>query len=196
MTYNIHKQTHDYNGFIKGWYLKDTSLCDEIIKWFENYVDTHDEQTVGMNTGYKESTDVLLDRNEELFAAYHSQLRDITDQYFEEFPTANAYDPFGIIDGTNVQRYYPTQGFHSWHTERSNARMPNVTRHLVFMTYLNDISDEGETEWKHQGLKVKPEKGLTVIWPADWTYTHRGISSKTETKYITTGWYNYVEMDN
>jgi hypothetical protein len=91
---------------------------------------------------------------------------------------------------------YPTQGFHSWHTERSNARMPNVTRHLVFMTYLNDISDEGETEWKHQGLKVKPEKGLTVIWPADWTYTHRGISSKTETKYITTGWYNYVEMDN
>ena len=69
--------------------------------------------------------------------------------------------------------------------------MPGVTRHLVFMTYLNDISDEGETEWKHQGLKVKPEKGLTVIWPADWTYTHKGIPSHSETKYIATGWYNF-----
>jgi len=41
-------------------------------------------------------------------------------------------------------------------------------------------------------LKVKPEKGLTLIWPADWTFTHRGIPSMSETKYIVTGWYNYI----
>jgi len=32
----------------------------------------------------------------------------------------------------------------------------------------------------------------TVIWPADFTHTHRGIVSKTQEKYIATGWYNLV----
>jgi hypothetical protein len=59
------------------------------------------------------------------------------------------------------------------------------------MTYLNDVNDGGETHFYHQELKVQPRKGLTLIWPADWTYTHRGIASPTEDKYIVTGWYSY-----
>ena len=67
------------------------------------------------------------------------------------------------------------------------------SRHLVFMTYLNDVDDEGHTEFYHQKLKVKPRKNLTLIWPTDWTFTHRGIASPTQEKYITTGWLNYLE---
>ena len=66
-----------------------------------------------------------------------------------------------------------------------------ATRHLVFMTYLNTVNDGGETEWFHQQIKIQPRKGLTVMWPVDWTHVHRGVPSKTETKYITTGWYTY-----
>ena len=33
------------------------------------------------------------------------------------------------------------------------------------------------------------EKGLTVIWPSEWTFTHRGIKAVKEDKYIITGWY-------
>ena len=39
-------------------------------------------------------------------------------------------------------------------------------------------------------IKVKPEKGLTLIWPADWTFTHRGIPSPQE-QYIVTGWLSF-----
>ena len=67
-----------------------------------------------------------------------------------------------------------------------------VSRHLVFMTYLNDVKDDGQTEFYYQRLKIKPEKGLTLIWPADWTFTHRGIASNSEDKYIVTGWLNLV----
>jgi len=59
------------------------------------------------------------------------------------------------------------------------------------MTYLNDIKEGGETEFYYQKLKIKPETGLTLIWGTDWTTTHRGIPSKTETKYIATGWYSF-----
>jgi hypothetical protein len=60
------------------------------------------------------------------------------------------------------------------------------------MTYLNDINDGGETEFLYQNIKIKPKKGLTLIFPADWTFTHRGIASSTEEKFIVTGWYNYL----
>ena len=59
------------------------------------------------------------------------------------------------------------------------------------MTYLNDVIDGGETEWYYQNIKIKPERGLTVIWPSDWTFTHRGNTSPTQTKYIATGWFNF-----
>ena len=45
-------------------------------------------------------------------------------------------------------------------------------------------------------LKIKPKKGLTVLWPTDWTYTHRGIASPSQLKYIITGWYSYTEIAN
>jgi len=41
-------------------------------------------------------------------------------------------------------------------------------------------------------IKIKPKKGLTVIWPAEWMFTHRGIASMKEVKYIVTGWYSFV----
>ena len=61
------------------------------------------------------------------------------------------------------------------------------------MTYLNDVTDKGYTEFWHQDLRFEPKKGLTLIWPADWTYTHRGVPSTTQEKYIITGWLSYLD---
>ena len=96
-----------------------------------------------------------------------------------------------ITENINIQKYKPSQAYHSWHKERGSIR--TCTRHLVFMTYLNDIKDGGETEFYYQKLKVKPEKGLTLIWGSDWTFTHRGLPAINEDKYIITGWYNYTK---
>jgi hypothetical protein len=60
------------------------------------------------------------------------------------------------------------------------------------MTYLNTVTDQGGTEFLHQNLTVNAEQGKTLIWPADWTYTHRGVISPTQEKYIITGWFNYI----
>ena len=59
------------------------------------------------------------------------------------------------------------------------------------MTYLNNV-DNGGTEFLFQKLKIPAKKGLTLIWPSDFTHTHRGVVSKTQEKYIVTGWMNYV----
>ena len=54
---------------------------------------------------------------------------------------------------------------------------------------------EKENFWKEVAENIfwykKPKKGLTVIWPAIWTHTHKGLPAPKELKYICTGWYEW-----
>ena len=63
---------------------------------------------------------------------------------------------------------------------------------LTWLTYLNDVNDGGETEFEYQRIKAQPEEGLTLIWPAGYTHSHRGLPSPGETKYIITGWFRFA----
>ena len=47
---------------------------------------------------------------------------------------------------------------------------------------------EGETEFLNQGVRCKPEVGKLLIWPAQWTHTHRGNPNYSTDKYVLTGW--------
>ena len=85
----------------------------------------------------------------------------------------------------------PGEGFLKFHFENQYPKLH--TRHLVFMTYLNNVDKGGETEFLYQNVKFKPKKGLTLIWPTDWTHTHRGCPCK-KTKYIITGWYGFQNI--
>lgn len=191
-TLKTHKQTHDADTFLLGWYI-DESICDKLIDYFEN--DAY--QVIGKTYGgvqpdYKKSTDAwLVDHN--LLVEYSTHLQNVCRHYIEKYPMVDNYSPWGVVEKINLQRYYPDEGFYKWHCERGNPDCAEADRHMVFMTYLNTVEDGGETEFLHQKMKVKAEKGLTLVWPADWTYTHRGVVSTTETKYITTGWLSYLK---
>ena len=100
----------------------------------------------------------------------------------------NMPDFTSSVENIQIQKYEPNQGFKTWHCERSSIRQQ--TRCLAFMTYLNDVPDGG-TEFMYQKLTSPAKKGLTMIWPSDWTHVHKGQISKQHTKYIITGWLNY-----
>lgn len=87
----------------------------------------------------------------------------------------------------NLQRYLPEEGFFSWHCESEK----NSNRLAAWMIYLNTVTDGGETEFNYSSNLVQSVQSRLVIWPAYWTHFHRGIPSKSETKYILTGWFNY-----
>jgi prolyl 4-hydroxylase len=182
--------------FIGQYYLNKVDLCDKIINFFESSEDLIYKGTVGpneINTDYKDCDQCNLNDNISLFNEYLNELIVASNKYIKEYKFVDYYAPWGVIEPINIKRYVPpSQAFHSWHTERADSIMPVCLRNLVFMTYLNDIDDGGETEYYYQKLKIKPKKGLTVIWPADWTHTHRGITSPTQTKYIVTGWMSYL----
>lgn len=179
------------DNFIGAWTPDDIEICDKLIEFHKNNTAKFPGVTTrGVDPSQKDSTDCIV--NGEIGYEYFNWLQKVVNKYIEKYPWSNKYSPFGILENIYVQYYAPKGAYHAWHTERASPEFPYAQRHLVFMTYLNDVTDGGETEFLHQHLRIKPEKGLTVIWPADWTFTHRGIPSTTHEKYIITSWLSYM----
>ena len=88
-----------------------------------------------------------------------------------------------------IQKYELGGHNKGWHTERDSLNLSQ--RVFAWMTYLNDVNETGETEFLHFGLKFKPKKGQTLIWPANWTHAHRGNIVEKKEKYILTGWLSF-----
>lgn len=187
-------ELNSLNNFIGAWTLDDTSICDELVQYHQNTKYKGPGKTGGtIDKSIKDSIDCTLD-DPALFRKYDTEyLQPILEKYKEKYPYCNATAAWRHQTTPNIQYYPPGGGYYNWHCERLGSNLPYRNRHLVYMTYLNDVDDAGETEFYHQQLKIKPKKGLTVIWPADWTFTHRGITSPTQDKYIITGWYAFID---
>jgi len=184
-------------SFIGAWYLAEIDVCDELIGYFNNsaskvagqvgdgQVDRDVKDSVDLQIDYEHFTDPPVFR-------YLNNLTRVCQKYVEKYQASGAVDAWGIAEKVNIQHYEPSGGYKIWHCERRGKGMPGAARHLVFMTYLNDVADAGGTEFLYQGIMVQAKKGLTVIWPADWTHHHRGVISPTEEKYIITGWFSFM----
>jgi len=188
-------------SFIETEFLKDKKICDKLIAYFIQCDKKHaamhivNGETVVADPRIKTSTDITISRDTVLecpaLSDYLDELDIIVSEYVKKWPSCDWYSPWSINTPFTIQYYKPGEGYHSWHTERCGASKRSVSRHLVFMTYLNTVTDNGGTEFLNQQLIINAEKGKTVIWPADWTHTHRGVVSATQDKYIITGWFNY-----
>ena len=171
---------------------EDMHLCDDLIEYHKNNIEYKNlGKSIGANE-MKKSTDVTV------FPASQNpsimMYRKLLFGYMREYNKAydNPLAELTIADGFNIQHYKPGEGYLNWHSERS-VHLTHQ-RALTFMTYLNDVEDGGGTEFKYQGLRHNAKKGKTLIWPSDFTHTHRGQKSETQEKYITTGWFNHVDV--
>ena len=181
--------------FISGWFI-DESICDEVIDFYRE--DNYFPVTPGLsssgqvNTKQKESLDKSISHvtKDPRLVSYFDALSEVIKLYTEKYIWCDITESWTIVENVNIQWYPPNGGFKVFHFER-NGKLVSMNRHLVFMTYLNDVTDAGETEFYYQKLKVQPQKGLTLVWPVDWKHTHRGIPSPTQEKIIITGWYSF-----
>lgn len=98
----------------------------------------------------------------------------------------------------NLQKYLRgSGGYHHWHSEiyPQNASCESLHRVLLWMVYLNDVAEGGETEFLYQRRKIAPKQGRLVIAPAGFTHTHRGNVAVSNDKYIATSWILYQRAE-
>lgn len=180
--------------FIEEYYVS-ADLCKKIINSFEEKSNFHNQGPIGLNgidSSKKDSTDCMLEDLDEFYYLYIAELLPILRKYYEKYEIRSGEFYFG--SATNVQRYYPNQGYFVKHVERCAASLETVRRGLVFMTYLNTLNSEngaGGTAFPMQNIITTPVEGKTIVWPAEFTHPHHGITHTLETKYIVTGWLHY-----
>jgi hypothetical protein len=188
------------NSFIGGWFFEDPTVCDGMIEFFKT-CDAFERAPgiVGSANGprldkkAKDSIDLHVDisMSDPRLRRYVDALYGVIEMYKQKYRYAFSSAPWAIEPGISIQQYPPGGGFVVWHSERTSGMQHCVYRHLAFMTYLNDVTAGGETEFFYQEVKVKPQKGLTLFWPTDWTHTHRGVPAPKEQKTIVTGWLKF-----
>ena len=187
-------------NFIGSWMIEPLSLCDELITYFEsNIAKQHIGVTGGgRNLSVKDRMDIPIAPNQldlpgnEVFKLYINSLFTCYKDYLVQWPFLAEIAQNLALGSFNLGRYQRGQHFQKMHTER--ADLGSLHRVLAWMTYLNDVDEGGETYFSHYGLNIKPRKGLTIIWPAEWTHAHKGNVLLGESKYIITGWLTFSDF--
>mgnify|MGYP003668981680 FL=1 len=189
-------------NFINITPLEDINLCDDLIALFHEYEHHHAQGQVlenGVKGGVenrdlKDSTDlcILWEESERIktIKKYQEELRKQGIKYGHKYKIIQSLK-IDFTDSFNIQFYKPKGGYKSWHFERNHNTQG---RAFAFMTYLNDVP-KGGTEFYYQGTTTQAKKGDTMIFPAEWTHTHKSQISKEHEKYIATGWLE-LKKDN
>ena len=183
--------------FIGCWNLEQDSLCDALVEFFETHQDKQEagKSAGGVDLEVKNSTDITVhprDLESDEYKAvreYIDCLFDCFKDYTEQFPFLAQIMPNTDIGSFNIQKYLPGGHFKLPHSERTSIQ--NSFRILAWMSYLNDVEDGGTTTFTQQKMEVTPEKGKTMIWPAEWTHAHTGNLVNAGEKYIITGWMHF-----
>ena len=176
-------------------------FCDSLIDFFEK---NHQENSEDADKYYPSHINyggslTRRDFSLNLESSYDSSwgkkinsiLFECLDEYKETFFVLNQVEHTSYCNAyVKMQRTRPRGGYHVWHCELNSVSC--VDRCLAWILYLNDIPPgEGETEFLWQGMRIQPERGTLLIWPAQFTHTHRGNPVYSTEKYIVTGWIEY-----
>ena len=169
------------------------SFCEHVIDKFEK--DDRKSQGIvggGLRTDIKKSTDLSMthvsgwEYEDKVF--YQSLNKNIINyektrgKMYHKFILEEGGEQRVEDSGYQIQRTKPKE-YYVWHHDQASFR----SRRLTYIWYLNDVKDGGYTQF-NTGLKIHPEAGKMMIFPALWPWMHRGYPPKTETKYIVTGW--------
>jgi hypothetical protein len=168
----------------------DKRLCESAIKRFEELTDEQYEGRIGQladkDCSIKKSTDLVVSGKahwKDIDRALFRSLGTAILEFRETFPYFKG--PFKDM-GYAIQRTSPDEHYH-WHIDGGSHDFSQ--RQLVAVWYLNDVPGPGgETEFRFQDIRIKPEAGKLVLFPPFWTHEHRGVTLKNGVKYIATTW--------
>lgn len=192
----------EYSDFIGSYSCAiESSFCKDIIRAFDYYQDIgavfcEDGQFDNSNAGrfdyalslYEMSS--MMEGNAELYL--NDKMNECLEEYvnvFGHLKTRSFYSPT-----QKIQKTPAGGGYHVWHDE--DSALQDHARCLVWMLYLNDDYEGGETEFLYYKRRVNPEKGKLLIWPAGMTHAHRGGLVLEGTKYVATGWFYISPIGN
>ena len=168
--------------------------CAGLIEWFE-ILDESKQLVHTKLEGHREFDEVNLNDFREqtlkMQLDVYKRFDDILERYKQDVNVhEKALPEKSAWEEIRIKRYRAGRGNFLDHVDVGNYI--SARRFLVFFVYLNNVDFGGETEFPTFDLQVSPECGTILIFPATWTYLHRGNTPITNDKYILGSYKHYV----
>lgn len=159
-------------------------FCDQLVYYLERSTET----CYSDSREHRVCLDLEIPDESPFFPELVQSYRRICCAYFDQHPWAlSDLDPSGHFfdDGFMLTRYEQGVGHFAVHTDQ-RLNIPNP-RLFSTIWYLNTVETGGETHFPTLGdLKIHPEKGKAIHFPANWLFPHAGCIPVTQRKYIVT----------
>ena len=91
-----------------------------------------------------------------------------------------------------IHRVQPSGGYHVWHHEHD---FENSYRVLAWHLTIESPKSGGDTQFLYQSMKIEPEVGKLLLWPAGVTHKHRGNPPLEGQKTYITGWFEVIRPE-
>ena len=168
--------------------------CAGLIEWFE-ILDESKQLVHTKLEGHREFDEVNLNDFREqtlkMQLDVYKRFDDILERYKQDVKIhKKALPEKSAWEEIRIKRYRAGRGNFLDHVDVGDYI--SARRFLVFFVYLNNVEEGGETEFPTLDLQVSPECGTILIFPATWTYLHRGNTPISNDKYILGSYKHYV----
>ena len=135
--------------------------------------------------------DLQVYLNEYEMPELKNKVLDLLIPYFHKYAATFSLSKEGLsFNEVKIQKTEKYGNYSFWHSEVSG--IVSSARVLAWSVYLNDVPEAGETEFLFQQRRVRPKRGVLMVWPAAYTHLHRGNPPIGGDKYIITGWGIYT----
>jgi len=175
-------------------------LCKDIIEHYNNSKDLHYKGVTGsgLNVDIKDTFDLSITeaslKDETWNKIKNFLFKELNTNLQKYSKKLHVNNNFYLLQSTTLsaetlqmQKYEKGKGKYVYHTDFSVNYNDKLHRKITYLWYLNDVDIGGETEINGT-IKIKPESGKLLLFPACWTFPHCGLMPISHDKYIITGW--------
>lgn len=164
----------------------DANLCAQLIASFEGLARFQRGNGRGVRAGLDDSAWTELDispLSDPGFKGFLlTRIQEALVRYNADIGLSIPVPPSPHIAELVIKRYRPG------HDERFQLHFDSINevanRYLVFLWYLNDVAEGGETRFPDIDVTVHPRAGRLLMFPPYWMYQHEAPPPRSGDKYI------------
>ncbi|HET9031677.1 MAG TPA: 2OG-Fe(II) oxygenase [Dokdonella sp.] len=161
-------------------------FCKGLIDGFEQMTEAHVENGRGVRSGLEGSkwTEINMSQyaDEAMKGFFITQMDEYLARYNADVGLGLSVPPSNRMADLGFKRYTASQG--DGFQPHFDAIYEKSDRYMVFLWYLNDVAEGGETRFTDLDFAVQPRAGRLLMFPPFWMYQHAGMPPISNDKYI------------
>lgn len=162
------------------------AFCEQMIASFRRATERHVTRERGWRAGLDASAWTELDitplADQALKDFFYHQIAEYLARYNADVRLDIPVPATSLLAPLRIKRYLP--GAREEFQLHFDSIGEVANRYLVYLWYLNDVEEGGETEFSGLEIKVRPRAGRLLMFPPYWMFQHAGRPPVSGEKYI------------